>query len=129
MEEMLARMMDSLMARVHGPLSLRFILQPTFAVLYAIWDGYKDARAGKPPYFWGLFTSPGHREEMLRDGWKSVGKIFILAVVLDVIYQFFVLHWFYPMETLLVALFLAIVPYLIIRGPVNRISRLRSPRK
>ena len=27
---------------------------------------------------------------MLKDGWKSVGKVFILALVLDVIYQFLV---------------------------------------
>ena len=125
----MVRLIDNLIGRIHGPMGFRFILQPTMAILYAIWDGHKDARAGKPPYFWALFTNPEHRREMIRDGWKSVGKIFILAVVLDVVYQLIVLRWLYPAETLLVALFLAIVPYAIVRGPVNRMFRLRSPRK
>lgn len=129
MEEIMVRLIDNLIGRIHGPMGFRFILQPTMAILYAIWDGHKDARAGKPPYFWALFTNPEHRREMIRDGWKSVGKIFILAVVLDVVYQLIVLRWLYPAETLLVALFLAIVPYAIVRGPVNRMFRLRSPRK
>ena len=64
----------------------------------------------------------------MRTGWKSVSKIFILAVVLDVIYQVIVYHWFYPFETVLVAVLLALVPYLLIRGPVNRIkSTFRRP--
>ena len=34
-----------------------------------------------------------------------------------------VFRWIYPFETLLVAFLLACVPYLLIRGPVNRIAR------
>ncbi len=32
---------------------------------------------------------------MLKDGWKSIGRVFILALVLDAIYQVRVLHYFY----------------------------------
>jgi hypothetical protein len=75
-----------------------------------------------PPYFWGIFTDKGERESMLKNGWKSVGKVFILAIVLDVVYQIIEHRWtVYPGEAVLVALVLAIVPYLLIRGPVNRI--------
>jgi len=123
MEEMLARMVEDLMGRIHGPLTFRLILQPAMAILFAIRDGWKDARSGKAPYFFALFTDPGHRREMLRDGWKSVGKIFILAMVLEVIYQFIVLRFFYPGEALVVATALALIPYLILRGPVNRLLR------
>ncbi len=123
MEEMLTRMVEDLMGRIHGPLTFRLILQPAMAILFAIRDGWKDARSGKAPYFFALFTDPGHRREMLRDGWKSVGKIFILAMVLEVIYQFIVLRFFYPGEALVVATALALIPYLILRGPVNRLLR------
>ncbi len=58
-------------------------------------------------------------------GWMRIGKIFILAVVLDVIYQIKVYHWWYPGETLAVAILLAIVPYIIVRGPINRIISWR----
>ena len=47
------------------------------------------------------------------------------AIVIDVVYQFIVFRWFYPGEALVVAFVLAIVPYLLVRGPVNRIARNR----
>jgi hypothetical protein len=112
-----------LAARPTGPLAMRFYLQPLMATLFALRDGFKDARNDKPPYFWALFTHPGQRSEMLRHGWKSVGKIFVLAGVLDIIYQLVVLHELHPLQTVVVAAMLAIVPYLIFRGPVNRIVR------
>jgi len=52
-----------------------------------------------------------------------VGKIFVIAVVIDLFEQFIVLRWFYPGEAILVAFILAFIPYLLIRGPVNRIAR------
>lgn len=123
MQDVLQRLMQNLVDRVHGPMTFRFLLQPTMAILYALWDGWKDARAGKPPYFWALFSDVGHRREILREGWKSIGKVVILALILDAVYQWFVLHWIYPGEMLLLAILLAIVPYLAVRGPVNRLLR------
>jgi hypothetical protein len=64
---------------------------------------------------------------MLKSGWKSVGKVFILAVLLDVAYQIIVLRFVYPGETVIVAFLLAIVPYLLLRGPVNRLARKKKP--
>jgi hypothetical protein len=51
-----------------------------------------------------------------------VGKVFIFAVVLDVVYQWIVLKFVYPGEVIIVAFILAIVPYLILRGIANRIA-------
>jgi len=118
----LTRVAENLVARVTGPMKFRLLLQPAMATFFAIRDGLRDARECKPPYFWGLFTDKGERDSMLKDGWKSVGKVFILAVVLDVVYQLIEHRWtVYPGEAVLVAIILAIVPYLVIRGPVNRI--------
>jgi hypothetical protein len=83
----------------------------------------KDAKEGRPPYFWAIFTHPAERWQLLRDGWKSVGRVFILAIVIDAVYQFIVCRCFYPGEALIVAFVLAIVPYLLVRGPVNRIRK------
>jgi hypothetical protein len=104
-------------------MKFRLILQPSMAIFFAVRGAIKDAREGKPPYFWGLFTDPQERTAMLKDGWKSVGKVFILAIVLDVIYQLIELKWVYPGETIIVAIVLAVVPYLLVRGPLNRILR------
>jgi len=103
-------------------MKFRLILQPVMAALFAIRSGLKDAKEGKPPYFWTLFTDPAHRRDMLRDGWKSVGRVFIFGIIMDAAYQFIVFRWFYPVEALLVAAILALIPYLLIRGPVTRIA-------
>jgi hypothetical protein len=57
------------------------------AVIFATIDGNKDARNGKPAYFWALIFTSGHRKELIKDGWKHVAKIFIIAIILDIVYQ------------------------------------------
>jgi hypothetical protein len=102
------------------------------ATFFAIRDGLKDARTGRPAYLWALFTHPQHRRELLRDGWRSAGKIVIIAAVLDVIYQLIVLHGHRPVQTVFIATLLAVVPYIMFRGPVNRIAtmiRRHSPER
>jgi hypothetical protein len=123
MEDLFSRLVEDLVGRVSGPMKFRLILQPVTAVIFAILRGLKDAREGKPPYFWALFTDPAHRRDMLQDGWKSIGRVIIIAFVMDAVYQYVALRWFYPNEAILVAVILALVPYLLIRGPVNRIAR------
>jgi hypothetical protein len=118
------RFFGNLFTRLDGPLHFRFIMQPSMAIILAVIDGIKDAKAGRPAYFWAMVKNPEQRRELLKIGWKRIAKIFILAVILDVIYQIKVYHWFYPGETLTVAIFLAIVPYLLVRGPVDRLAKL-----
>jgi hypothetical protein len=125
MDDILQRIVENLAGRVSGPMKFRVFLQPVMASIFAIIAGLKDAKAGKPPYFWGLFTSPGQRADMLKDGWKSVGKVFVLALVLDVVYQIIVQRFVYPAEVFIVAFLLAIVPYLILRGLTTRLARKR----
>jgi hypothetical protein len=120
------RFIEHLSDRVSGPLKFRFLLQPTMATIFAVIDGLRDAREGNVPYFWSMLSDREHRRDIIKDGWKSVGKVFILALVLDAVYQFFVLGFFYPVEALVVAFALAILPYLILRGLVTRIARLKK---
>lgn len=124
MNDLWQRVVDNLFGRLDGPLHFRFIMQPVMAMILAMIGGIKDAKLGKPPYLWGMFSGPQHRKEFLQDGWKHAGRIFILAIVLELIYQPLVLHAFYPGEMLIVAFLLAIVPYVLVRGPANRIARL-----
>jgi hypothetical protein len=123
MEELLTRVTENLVGRVHGPLTFRFLLQPAIAIFLAVRAGLRDAREDRPPYFWALLYNPVHRREMLRDGWRDVGKVFVIAIILDVVYQLIVLRWVYPGETLIVAAALALLPYLIFRGLITRIAR------
>jgi hypothetical protein len=123
MDEWLPRIIDNLIDRVSGPMKFRLVLQPLMAIIFAVRSGLKDAKNGRNAYFWAIFTDPKDRREMLRDGWKSVGRVFILAIIIDAVYQIMELRWFYPLEAFLVAIVLAIIPYLLVRGPVNRIAR------
>ena len=121
MDVIWARIFENMNDRVSGPMKFRLLLQPLIACFFAFRSGRRDALEGKPPYFWALFTQPSHRADMLRDGWKSVGNVFLIALALDVVYQIVVQRFVYPGEALLVALLLAIVPYLMVRALVNRL--------
>ena len=122
MEE-LTRLWENLTGRIGGAMSFRLILQPAVAIYFAIRDGLNDARAQRPLYSWTVLTDPAQRSELLREGWKAVIKVFIMAVLIDAVYQYIQLSWFYLGEALIVAFVLAFLPYLLIRGPVNRIAR------
>jgi hypothetical protein len=119
------RFVENLFGRLDGPLHFRFFMQPAMAIIFAMIDGIKDAKLGRPAYFWEMVSNPGQRKELMKIAWQRVGKIFIFAVILDAIYQIKVYHWFYPGETLTVAILLAIIPYILMRGPVNRFARWR----
>ena len=129
MEEMFLRFIENLGARVTGPMHFRVYMQPLMASFFAILAGLKDAGARKASYFTGRFTDPDHRREMITEGFKSVGRIFILAVLIDVAYQYLVQRWIYPGEALVTGLLLAIVPYIILRGLVDLIATQFSRRQ
>ncbi|HSY35407.1 MAG TPA: hypothetical protein VK814_06620 [Acidobacteriaceae bacterium] len=123
MIHILDRVGTQLIARVSGPMKFRLVLQPCMAAFFAIRSGLADAKTGKSPYFWTMVSDRNERAELIKDGWKSVGKVFILAIVLDVIYQIIELRFVYVGEAIIVAFLLAILPYLVLRGIVTRIAR------
>jgi hypothetical protein len=127
MDDIITRMWQDLGGRIGGPMTLRLVLQPAMAALFAIRAGLVDARTNRPPYFWAIVHDPTHRRELIREGWKAIARIFAMAIVMDGIYQVVVLGWFYPGEALIVAFLLACVPYLLIRGPVGRLARRLQP--
>jgi len=128
MDDMWTRVGEQLMARVSGPMHFRLYLQPGMAAVLAIIAGLKDAKAGETPYLRELRIDPSRRKEKLKEGWKSVGRVFILAVVLDVVYQLYVLRFVYPVQAIVVAFILAIVPYIILRGLTTRLARWNAER-
>ena len=127
MPESLSQAWQEIVSRPEGPMAFRFYIQPLVAIGLAVRDGIKDAHEGRPAYFWALFTDRSGRRERMRDGWRAIWKVFIVALLLDTIYQLIVLKGLTPIEGLLIAVMLAIVPYVLIRGPVNRIARRIAP--
>ena len=125
MDNIFQRVWDNLVGRASGPMNFRLIVQPLVACVIAVRAGLKDAREGRPAFFWAALSNRSDRSELLRQGWKDVSKVFIIAAILDSIYQLKVHHGVYILELLITATMLAIIPYLLIRGPVNRIARRR----
>src|SRR5947209_12216914 len=127
LREILIETWSMLIGRVDGPLTLRLILQPLVASFFAVRAGMKDAEQGHSPYFWRVWGHAPTRRELIREGWKQVRNFFIGAVVVDVVYQFIEYRWVYPGQAVVVAVVLAIIPYIIMRGVSNRVaSAMRS---
>jgi hypothetical protein len=124
MDDTLVRIWEHLVGRLTGPLTFRLLLQPTMSTLFAVRDGLRDARAGRSPFFSTIVGNPDDRRRLIREGLIAIGKLAVLAIVLDFVYQLIVFRRIYPVEAIDVALLLAFVPYFVLRGPVNRIARL-----
>ena len=122
MDDVLARIVQNLFGRIDGPLTMRLIVQPFMAAIFAARDGIKDAEQNHPPYGWSVLTDPKQRGHRLKDGWRSIRKVFFASLALDIAYQAMELRWVYLGEALVMAEVLALAPYAILRGPINRIA-------
>jgi len=115
--------------RFDGPLHFRLFVQPLMAILFAVRDGTRDAREARNAYLWALLTDPGQRRYLLESGWKGIAKVFVLAFALDVVYQFIQWHGLKLVQATLTATILAVIPYAVLRGPVNRLVSMSQTRR
>lgn len=123
--EMLSRAVEQLLGRAGGPMHLRLVIQPCVASILAIRAGLRDARNGRPAFLWSARSWTKSSASLLRAGWRDIGKLFIVAVALDAGYQAYMFGTFHPLQTLIVAVAVAVVPYVLLRGLVTRIAHKR----
>ena len=127
MPDYLIKFWDDLVARTSGPLHLRFYMAPAICLLYAARAAIRDAKKHVPPYLFRLLVTSKQRRAIVMEGWKDIGKVFVIAVMTDFAYQFVMIFAFkkmeklYPLESLIVALILTLLPYILVRGPLNRL--------
>lgn len=126
MEEAFRRGWENLFDRLDGPMNFRVVIQPAVAIFFAFRAGVRDARNGQAPFLWAIFSNADHRLKLLHGGWKDVGAVFMVALMLDAIYQVIMHDGIYALELLLAATVLALVPYALLRGLVTRLVRRRS---
>jgi len=122
------RFVDDMVARLHGPGRLRFILQPAVAIVIGARDGVKDARAGNPPFLWGLVFRSGDRPGLMRNALASVRDLVAVAILLDVAAQLLIFRMVHPGAALLLGPVLIALPYASSRALTNRIARWRGKR-
>jgi len=109
---------------IGGSFHFVLIAQAVIAAILGIRAGRADARHGYPPYLSSIFSSDAEdRWALVREGWGEIRTLFIIVVVLDVAYEIIVLHWVYPVQALIMGVLYALIPYLILRGLTNRLSR------
>jgi hypothetical protein len=129
-DDVVIRFDSDLIGRLTGPSTFRLILQPAMAAFFAVRDGLRAAHERRPPYFSSLLTSgSSERRALLEEGWRTLAKLFTMAITIDIVYQVIVFRRVYPIESLVVAVILAFLPYLLLRGTVNRITRMRMRNK
>jgi hypothetical protein len=116
------RFFQDIFARLSGPGRLRFIIQPTVAIVLGLRSGIKDAQADLPPFLWALAFHSEHRRELLRSGFVSIRDLLAVAILLDVISQFLIFHSVRPGAALLVGPVLITLPYAVTRALANRVA-------
>jgi hypothetical protein len=99
--QVIERFWSDQLDRPNGPMSFRYILQPSMAAIAAIHGGIRDARAGRTPYFWTVARNPRERLGRLCEGLAATARIILLGFAMDAVYQHLVFKTFYPVETLL----------------------------
>ena len=117
------RFWSDIFERIHGPMTFRFYLQPVMAALAALPDGIRDARLGHKSFFWSAWWDSSVSTGRLREGFTSIARVVLIGISMDVIYQFKALGRFYPVEALMMAILLAVIPYFFFRWIVERVAR------
>jgi len=123
-----SQFLEELPQRFTGPGRLRFILQPTLAILLGVRGGLADAKAGNPPYLFGLLFHARRRTELLRSGAAAIRALLCMGIILDVIFQLVIYHEAHPGAAVLIGPILIAAPYALSRALTNRVARLLGKR-
>ena len=109
--------------RLVGPGRFRFVLQPLMAVILGVLSGLADARAGRPPYLWGILFHRHLRGELMKTGFSTIVNLILMGVLLDVVFQRIILGVAHPGPALMIGPILIVTPYAIARALSNRLAR------
>ena len=115
--------LEELPRRFSGPGRFRFILQPVLAILLGVRGGIADARAGKPPYVFGLLFAAGHRRELLGSGAAAITTLLAMGIILDVVFQLILYRAVHPGAALVIGPILICTPYALSRALTTRLAR------
>ncbi|HWQ19007.1 MAG TPA: hypothetical protein VN455_04460 [Methanotrichaceae archaeon] len=115
-----------IIARIAGPMSLRFVVQPLVGLLLGARDGVRDAKAGEPPFIFDLIVNRENRRIKLASLFTSLSKTIIIAVVLDLIAQYLIFDQVRITGAIAVAVIILIVPYSLARAITNKVVTKRK---
>src|SRR5947209_4864259 len=120
--------LEDIPRRLTGPGRFRFILQPLTAIVLGIRSGLADARAGRPPYLYGVLFHPDLRRQLMTSTLESVANLLLLGILLDAVAQWLILGVSHAGAALVVGPVLIVTPYSVARALANRAALLRTKR-
>jgi hypothetical protein len=106
-----------------GKGQFRLILQPMMAILLGIRLGIADAKQGRKPFGWRLFTERHRRWALFKQSLSDAVLPLGFALVLDSILQYLTLGSVRPLGALIVGGLLVWLPFIAARGFTNRFWR------
>ena len=112
--------------RLMGPGRFRFVMQPLIATVLGIRSGLADARAGRPPFLYGVLFQRELRDELVRGGLEDVVNLLLMGILLDAVFQWVILGVSHPGAALVVGPVLIVLPYALARAFANRLARGRK---
>lgn len=115
--------LEEMPRRFTGPGRFRFILQPAVAIILGVRGGMADARAGNPPYLFGLLLAKGRRRELLRSGAAAIRNLLAAGIIMDLAFQLVLYRSVHPGAALLVGPIFICGPYALSRAISNRMTR------
>ncbi len=129
MEDLAQRVVEGVVERLTGPMSLRFFVQPAVALILGWRDGRLDAKAGSRPFVFALISKPQHRKAALRSALATLITPIAVGTIMDAIAQYLIFERILLSVALLVGTFVMGVPYALSRGVTTRITRLARARR
>jgi hypothetical protein len=116
--------LEDIPKRLAGPGRFRFVLQPLIAVILGVLNGLADARAGRPPYLYGLLFHRGLRRDLVRTSMATLANLLLMGILLDAVFQRVILGVAHPFAALVIGPILIVTPYVVARALSNRLVRL-----
>ena len=117
------RFFEDLPKRLAGPGRMRFLVQPTLAVLIGWKAGRTDANAGRPFFLRRLFGGGAGRAGVLVETLEGIGVLLLMGILMDSIFQWVLLGISYPGAALVIGPVLITVPYTATRSLAGAIRR------
>jgi hypothetical protein len=114
---------EELPQRFTGPGRLRFILQPMVAIVLGIRGGLRDAKAGNPPFLFGLLFSAGRRRELLLNGVAAIRNLVAMGIIMDIVFQLVLYRSVHPGAALVIGPILICLPYTVSRALTTRVTQ------
>ena len=116
---------ERFLARLTGPMHVRFIVQPIIAVILGIRAGIHDARQATPPFIWSLCTRPSGWKRQLKQAREHLVIPLVVAIVLDGIVQYLLFQRIRVLGAVVLGTILMGLPYSLARAFTNRIVSAR----